>query len=216
MSLTVVVADDHELIRKGLAALLRHESDFDVLDCGTVRRVLKLVGRRLPEVVILDISLSGVDAVETTKRIQSLSPGTRVIVLSSYLDEIFVRSLIEAGIGGYVLKSDPARHLIEAIRAGNGTDVYLSHEVAAIVRRENSSPANTYNFPTFRSTLSPRQREVLRLIAEGYSSKNIAARFGICESTVKSHRKNIMEKLGLHDRVALTRHAIRVGLTRAK
>jgi NarL family two-component system response regulator LiaR len=213
MSLTIVVADDQELIRKGLAALLGYESDFDVLDCGSVRRVLQLVARQLPQVVILDTTLSGVDVIDTTKHIKSLSPGTRVVVLSSYLDEIFVRTLIEAGIGGYVLKSDPACDLIEAIRAGNVRDVYLSHEVAAIVRREDASPIN---FATFRTTLSPRQKEILRLIAEGYSSKSIAAKFGICESTVKSHRKNIMEKLGIHDRVAFTRHAIHIGLTRVK
>jgi DNA-binding NarL/FixJ family response regulator len=216
MSLTIVVADDHELIRKGVSALLRYESDFDVLDCGSVLRVLRLVSRRQPEVVILDVSLSGVDAIETTKRIKGLSPGTRVIVLSSYLDEILVLGLIEAGIGGYVLKSDPARDLIDAIRSPNGTNVYLSQEVAAIVRRAESSPFNGNNLKNFRTVLSPRQREVLRLIAEGYSSKNIAAKFGISESTVKSHRKNIMEKLGIHDRVALTRHAIRIGLTGPK
>lgn len=216
MSLTIVVADDHELIRKGISALLRYESDFNVLDCGSVRRVLELVGGGQPEVVILDVTLSGVDAIETTRRIKGLSPSTRVIVLSSYLDEIFVRGLMEAGIGGYVLKSDRTRDLIEAIRSPDGTDVYLSHEVAEIVRGADAFSVNGNNFTNFRSELSPRQREVLRLIAEGFSSKNIAAKFGISESTVKSHRKNIMEKLDIHDRVALTRHAIRIGLSRPR
>ncbi len=216
MSLTILIADDHELIRKSVAALLSYESDFEVLDCASARRVMKLVDRRRPEVVIVDVTLSGVDAIETTRRIKALSPGTRVIVLSNYLDELLVRGLIEAGIGGYVLKSDPARDLIEAIRSGAGTEVYLSQEAAAIVKKDNPANANGVQCRTSRSLLSPRQREVLRLIAEGYSSKNIAARLGISESTVKSHRKNIMDKLGIHDRVALTRHAIRIGLTQPK
>jgi DNA-binding NarL/FixJ family response regulator len=160
--------------------------------------------------------LDGVDAIETTRRIKALSSTTRVIVLSSYLDELFVRGLIEAGIGGYVLKSDPARELIEAIRSQAGNGVHLSHEVAAILDKGLASGANANNFTTSKSLLSPRQREVLRLIAEGYTSKNIAAKCGISESTVKSHRKNIMDKLGIHDRVALTRHAIRIGLTQPK
>jgi DNA-binding NarL/FixJ family response regulator len=215
MSLTIVIADDHELIRKSVAALLSYESDFKVLDCATARRVLKVVGRRQPEVVIFDLTLSGVDAIETTRRIKALSPHTRVIVLSSYVDGLFVRRLIEVGIGGYVLKSDPAHHLMEAIRSKAGTDVYLSHQVAALIEKGNAG-ANANHVTLARSLLSPRQREVLRLIAEGYSSKNIAAKFGISESTVKSHRKIIMDKLDIHDRVELTRHAIRIGLTLAK
>jgi NarL family two-component system response regulator LiaR len=172
MSLTIVVADDQELIRKGLAALLGYESDFDVLDCGSVRRVLQLVARQLPQVVILDTTLSGVDVIDTTKHIKSLSPGTRVVVLSSYLDEIFVRTLIEAGIGGYVLKSDPACDLIEAIRAGNVRDVYLSHEVAAIVRREDASPIN---FGSFRRR------------TPGQSTAHHACQAGSCFAVGASH-----------------------------
>ncbi|MGH9966910.1 MAG: LuxR C-terminal-related transcriptional regulator [Pyrinomonadaceae bacterium] len=215
-SLTIIVADDHELIRKSVAALLSYESDFRVLESAHARQLCKLVERRRPEVVIVDVTFGGVDAIETTKRIKALSPATRVIVVSAYLDELFVRSLLEAGIGGYVLKSDPARDLIEAIRCGEGSQVHLSPKVAGLLKRDEASSAEAYSVTNAGSVLSPRQREVLCLIAQGYSSKKIAATFGISESTVKSHRKSIMEKLGIHDRVGLTRHAIRIGLTQAE
>jgi DNA-binding NarL/FixJ family response regulator len=214
--LTIVVADDQELIRKSVAALLSYQSDFEVLaDCATVRQMIRQVALRRPAVAIIDVTLGGVDAIQTTKRIQALSPETRVIVLSAYADELLVPGLIEAGIGGYVLRSDSTNDLIQAIRREEGSDVYLSPEVAALVKKEQTSNAEAQAAGNATGLLSPRQRQVLRLIAQGYSSKNIAAKFGISPSTVKSHRKNLMEKLNIHDKVGLTRHAIRIGLTHA-
>jgi DNA-binding NarL/FixJ family response regulator len=213
--LTIVVADDHELIRKSVAALLSYQSDFEVLaDCATVRQMIRQVALRRPAVAIIDVTLGGVDAIQTTKRIQALSPETRVIVLSAYADELLVPGLIAAGIAGYVLRSDPTSELIQAIRC-QGNDVFLSSEVAALVKKEQTSNAEAQAAGNATGLLSPRQRQVLRLIAQGYSSKNIAAKFGISPSTVKSHRKNLMEKLNIHDKVGLTRHAIRIGLTHA-
>lgn len=214
-SSTVVVADDHELIRKSVAALLRYELDFDVLECANVTQLLKLVVRRRPGAVVVDLTLGRADAVKTTKRIKALSPSTRVIVLSAYADELLVPGLIEGGIAGYVLKSDPTRDLVRAVRGGEDSGIHLSPELAVLVKRQQVS-REAYSATSVTSLLSPRQRQVLRLIAEGYSSKEIASTFGISESTVKSHRKNIMEKLNIHEKVGLTRHAIRIGLTHAK
>ncbi len=213
MSLTIAVADDHELIRKSIAALLSHHSEFQVFDCANCRQLLKLVKEGGVDVILLDVSLGGIDSIEITKRVRAISPPTRVIVLSAYLDEHFVHGLLDAGIGGYVLKSDPASQLLEAIRGSKDNDAHLSPEVTAHVNRAQASKDEACGFSGARKLLSPRQREVLRMIAEGYSTKEIAAALRIEESTVKSHRKNLMERLNIHDRVALTRAAIRMGLT---
>jgi DNA-binding NarL/FixJ family response regulator len=212
--LTIVVADDHELVRESVAALLSYESDFQVLECASVRQLLKLVTRLQPAVVLVDVALDGVNAIKMTRRVKALSPATRVIVLSASVDEILVSGLIEAGIGGYVLKSDTTHNLIHAIRSGEGSDVYLSPNVTSLVKRQQKSQTGAHVAASVAVLLSPRQCEVLRLIAEGYSSTRIAAKLGVSESTVKSHRKNLMEKLNIHDKVSLTRYAIRVGLTR--
>ena len=216
MSLTIVVADDHELIRKSVGALLSHESDFEVLaECGNPRQVLRIAKRRQPAVAILDVTLGGEDAIKTTRRIKALSPATRVIVLSAYVDEHSLSDLIEAGIGGFVLRSDPVADLIQAIRC-SGNEVYLSSDVGILVKKAEVSNGRFHGSRSTTNSLSPRQREVLRLIAEGYSSKSIAGKFGVSPSTVKSHRKNLMEKLNIHDKVGLTHYAIRIGLIRPK
>jgi DNA-binding NarL/FixJ family response regulator len=215
VKLTIQIADDHELIRQSVAALLSNQSDFEVLaDCATARQLLKQVEQLRPAVVIIDVNLSGVDAIKTTRRISAISPYTRVIVLSAYADALLVPGLIAAGIAGYVLRSDPTSELIQAIRC-QGNDVFLSSEVAALVKKEQTSNAEAQAAGNATALLSPRQRQVLRLIAQGYSSNSIAAKFGVSASTIKTHRKNIMEKLNIHDKVGLTRHAIRIGLTHA-
>lgn len=215
MRITIVLADDHELVRQSIGALLRNEPDFEVLDeCSSGSQILESVSRSLPAVAIVDVAMSGLDGIETTKRIMALSPDTRVIVLSSYSDAPHVRGLLAAGVSAYILKSGPAQDLIQAVRCSSANKVHLSPEVADLAEQVGDFLEADKASANGVSWLSPRQLEVLRLIAEGYSTKRISSTLGISATTVKSHRKSIMEKLDIHDKVLLTRHAIRIGLTR--
>jgi DNA-binding NarL/FixJ family response regulator len=217
MSLTVIIADDYELMRKGILSVLQEEPDLSVMgECSTGEELLELVSSCFPGVAIVDVAIRKLDIFAITKRIKALSPATRVIVLSGHADRTYLRQLLDAGIAGYVLRTGPASDLVEAVRRGTVARAYVSPAVAGLVGKAQEPGLQTDSSAASRSNwLSPRQSEVLRLIAEGHSSKEIATKLGIGESTVKSHRKSIMERLEIHDKVGLTRYAMRIGLIRA-
>jgi DNA-binding NarL/FixJ family response regulator len=211
MRTTIILADDHELVRKSIAALLRDEPDFEVLaECSNGRELLDLVSRQKPAVVIVDVAMPEMNGVEATRRIKEISPSTRVIVLSNYADGTYVRETLKAGAVGYIVKSGAAQDLIQAVRTGTRARVYLSDAISAIA----TSPVRQQGIDLGIKPLSTREREVLQLIAEGFTSKEVAALLGISATTVKSHRNHIMEKLNIHDKAGLTRYAIRIGLIR--
>lgn len=214
MKTTIILADDHELVRKSIAALLRDESDFEVIaECSNGRELLELVARFRPAVAIVDVAMPELNGVEATRRVRELNPPTRVIVLSNYADATYVRETLKAGAVGYIVKSGAAQDLIEAVRTGTRSHVYLSDAVSAIATGakdgDGIGSGELGNRP-----LSGREREVLQLIAEGRTSKEVASLLGISATTVKSHRNHIMEKLDIHDKAGLTRYAIRIGLVR--
>lgn len=214
MRTTIILADDHELVRKSIAALLRDEPDFDVIaECSNGRELLDLVARYKPAVAIVDVAMPELNGVETTKRIRELSPSTRVIVLSNYADQTYVRETLKAGAVGYIVKSGAAQDLIQALRKGTRMSVYLSDAVSAIATSTRQSEGRG-GIEEGTRPLSSREREVLQLIAEGHTSREVAALLGISATTVKSHRNHIMEKLDIHDKAGLTRYAIRIGLIR--
>jgi DNA-binding NarL/FixJ family response regulator len=218
LKIKIILADDHELVRKSIAALLREESDFDVVgECSNGREMLELVTRHRPSVAIVDVAMPELNGIETTQRIRESSPSTRVIVLSNYTDEAYVRGMIEAGAVGYIVKSGAAHDLIQAVRNGARGKLYLSAGLSALVDNKTGKGVRRsadVGDGTSTRPLSPREREVLQLIAEGRSSKEIAAILHISKTTVKSHRDHIMEKLNIHDTAGMTRHAIRIGLIR--
>jgi DNA-binding NarL/FixJ family response regulator len=204
MNVTIVVANEYELVRKGISLLFREEPDCQVVaECSNCEDLLELVSSYHPSVAIAAESIFRSEGFKTARQIRLLSPETRVIILSDKADEVLMHRLLDEGISGYVLRTGPATELLEAVRQGKSTEAYFSPAVSELMRNLESSR---------QDPLSPRQSEVLKLIAEGYSSKRIAKTLGISESTVKSHRKNIMERLEIHDKVALTRYALRVGL----
>lgn len=214
MRTTIILADDHELVRKSIAALLSDESDFEVIaECSNGREMLELVARARPAVAIIDVAMPELNGVETTRRIMELSPRTRVIVLSNYADETYVRETLKAGAVGYIVKSGAAQDLIQAVRVATRAHVYLSDAVSAIATVTRQADGHTRVDGGTRP-LSTREREVLQLIAEGRTSREVAASLGISATTVKSHRNHIMEKLDIHDKAGLTRYAIRIGLIR--
>jgi two-component system response regulator NreC len=216
MRTTIILADDHELVRKSIAALLRDETDFEVVaECSNGREMLELVARARPGVAIIDVAMPEMNGVEATRRIRELSPNTRVIVLSNYADETYVRETLKAGAVGYIVKSGAAQDLIQAVRQGTRAHVFLSEAVSAIAAsKRGGANGHTGAGGGGMRPLSTREREVLQLIAEGRTSKEVAALLGISATTVKSHRNHIMEKLDIHDKAGLTRYAIRIGLIR--
>lgn len=214
MKIKIIIADDHELVRASVAAFLRDEPDFDVVgECSNGRELLDMIETKRPDVAVVDVAMPEMNGVEAARRIKSASPSTRVIVLSNYTDESYVRGALEGGASGYIIKSGAARDLVQAVRNGARGKVYLSEEVKTVahaISRTGMKGSVVSGRP-----LSPREREVLQLIAEGNSSKVIGERLGVSETTIKTHRKSIMEKIDVHDTAGLTRYAIRIGLVRA-
>jgi DNA-binding NarL/FixJ family response regulator len=217
MKTTIILADDHQLVGASIAALLRHEPDFEVLAaCVNGREATELAQRLRPNVAIIDVAMPEMNGIEAIRCIKGVSPETRVVIISSYTDEAYVRGALTAGAVGYVVKSGEARDLIKAIREGARGKPFLSPEVSAIARRIQASripQAGQHGVEML--PLSPREREVLQHVVEGKTAKEIAATLGIRVSTVKDHRKHIKEKLEIYDTPGLTCYAIRVGIIRA-
>jgi DNA-binding NarL/FixJ family response regulator len=214
MKLSIVIADDHELFRKSLVALLRNEPDFDVVGEGkNGREAVNLVEDLRPAVAILDVAMPELNGIDAMQHIRQINPATRVIALSNYTNPSYVAGTLGAGAVGYIVKSGAAKDLIQAVRNASRGKLYLSSELTTRSTVSKSSKSADTNCPT--CPLSAREREVLQLIAEGHATKDIANLLGISETTVKTHRENIKEKLQIKDTAGLTRYAIRIGIIRA-
>jgi two-component system, NarL family, response regulator NreC len=211
MRTRIVLADDHELVRESIASLLREVPDFEVVgQSANGRQLLELVERLHPDVAVVDVSMPELNGVEAARRLRNVSQRTRVIALSAYTDEAYIRDLIDAGVVAYIIKSGAAKDLIQAIRTASRGRVYFSREIMGVVDQIGSDGRAVGEYST--RPLSQREREILQLVAEGKSSKEIAASLGIGETTVKTHRNNIMSKLNVRDIAGLTRHAIKLKL----
>lgn len=211
--MNILVVDDHQLMRDGLRALLERESDLHVVgEAADGQEALELAPKLRPDLVLMDVSMPGLNGIEATRRMCALMPRARVVGLSMNADRRYVHAMFEAGAWGYLLKSSASDELIRAIRAVARDEKYVSPAIAgivvdALVGGPNAVPSNPL------ASLSTREREVLQLIAEGMTSKEIAARLGLAASTVETHRKQVSAKLGLHSVAELTKLAIRAGLT---
>lgn len=212
MRTTIVLADDHELVRESIASLLREVPDFEVVgQSANGRQLLELVERLQPDVAVVDVSMPELNGVEAARRLREVSQRTRVIALSAYTDEAYIRDMIEAGVVAYIIKSGAAKDLIQAIRNASRGKIYFSQEIMG------ADQIVSYGRMAGESAMRPlsqREREILQLVAEGKSSKEIAASLGIGETTVKTHRNNIMSKLNVRDIAGLTRQAIKLKLVR--
>jgi len=209
----VLLVDDHELMRQGLRSILESEQDVEVVGEAVSGRDAVALARALqPDVVVMDVAMKDLNGIEATRQIRAECPSVQVVALSSYSDRRYVAAILEAGACGYVLKADAYDDLRRAIHAARHGKSYLSPDVAAaVIDASLKSPR-----PAAASALEligPREREVLQLLAEGLSSPEIARRLHVATSTVDTHRRNIMNKLGLHSVAELTKFAIREGLT---
>jgi DNA-binding NarL/FixJ family response regulator len=207
----IVIADDHKIVRQGLRALLDAAGGVEVVaEAADGHAALEAVARFQPDVVLLDLSMPGLGGLEALQRIKKEWKRTRVLVLSMHTTSEYVRAALRAGADGYVVKGAGVRELNDAIRVVVEGRQFLSAQVErAALLDLLDGPAVTAD-PLAR--LTPREREVLQLIAEGHSNRSVAVKLGLSVKTVDGHRTRVMSKLDLHDVTALTRFAIRHGL----
>jgi len=211
----VLIADDHTIVRQGLRAILQLEPDLEVVGEATDGRDAVRKARTLAaDIVLLDISMPRMNGLEATTRLVKESPRTRVIALTMHTSEEYVYSLLKAGARGYLLKESAAADLVEAIRAVQAGGTYLHPSISQNVVNEylKRSDSGTGHRGSADS-LTSREREVLQLIAEGHTNKEIAGQLGLSVKTIEAHRTRVMEKLGIHNVAGLTRYAIRKGIT---
>jgi DNA-binding NarL/FixJ family response regulator len=213
MSVRLLLVDDHKMMREGLAALLHDVPDIQIVgEANDGREALDLIRTLHPDVVVMDVGMPELNGVEATRRIRAEFDGVRVIALSTHTDKRYVHHMLEAGANGYVLKISAHEELIRAVRAASQGRTYLSPEIAGLVV-ERSTSTNAGRDMSVYSTLSSREREVLQLVAEGKTSAETAKEMHISVKTVETHRRNIVQKVGIHGTAELTKYAIREGLT---
>jgi DNA-binding NarL/FixJ family response regulator len=210
--ITIVLADDHHVVRQGLRALLEAEPGFSVVaEAADGLAAADLVERLKPNVLVLDLMMPRLSGLEVARQVRRRSPQTRVVVLSMYANEAYVLEALRNGVAGYVLKESTAADLVHAVREAVAGRRYLSHPLSerAIELYVQKAQATT---PDIYETLTSREREVMHLVAEGYSNADIAARLSITRRTAETHRARVMRKLGLRNQVELIRYALRRGI----
>lgn len=213
MAIRVVIADDHAIIREGLKALLGREKDIEVVaEASDGREAVKLAGKLSPHVVVMDVSMPGLNGMEAAAQISSACPASKVIALSMHSDRLFVSGMMKSGARGYLLKDCAFEELARAIREVASGGTYLSPKIAGVVIDDYVKQSVSPGKPA-SPALSPREREVLQLMAEGLAVKEIAAKLGLSPKTVETHKRQIMCKLDIHNVAELTKYALREGLT---
>ena len=212
MTIKVLLADDHQIIRDGLRSLLTNEPDIEVVgEANDGRATVEMTQRLKPDIVVMDITMPGLNGIEATRQVRAISSDIKVLALSMHADKRFVAGVLHAGASGYVLKNCAFKELIQAIHTVAVNQTYLSPTIADIVVesyvRHSPLPASSL------SVLTPREREVLQLIAEGLTLKKIAATLCVSPKTIETHREQIMRKLNASGVAELTKYAVREGLT---
>ena len=213
MSIRIVLVDDHRLFRAGVLAMLEDQPDMDVVgEADDGLGAVKLVVAEKPDLVLMDVSMKGMNGTEATRQILTKRPDTKVLCLSMHADKQFVVGVLQAGASGYLLKDCSLEELGRAVRAVMDGQTYLSPSVTGVVVADYTTRL-TEQVDSPRALLTRREREVLQLLAEGHGSAQIAERLHVSSKTVGSHRENIMKKLDIHNLAGLTKYAIREGFT---
>jgi DNA-binding NarL/FixJ family response regulator len=213
MIIRIILADDHKIIREGLRSLLERQQDMKVIaEAQDGVTAVSLVQKLLPHVVIMDIGMPEMNGIDATTKITGEQKAVKVIALSMHSDRRFVMQMLKAGAAGYLLKDSAFEELVTAIHTVMQGQHYLSQKITDVVVQEylQNLPRNE---ATVFTVLTSREREVLQLIAEGKSTKQIAAALNVSVKTIETHRQQIMEKLNMHSIAELTKYAVREGLT---
>ncbi|HLP78435.1 MAG TPA: response regulator transcription factor [Candidatus Paceibacterota bacterium] len=211
--ISVLLVDDHTVVRQGLNALLRPEEDIEVIGEAENGRIAVQMARKTPpDVVVMDVAMPLLNGLEATRQILKTVPNTKVLVLTSYSDDDCVQQMTEAGVSGYLLKQTAANDLLKAIREVQKGNAFFSPTIAKRLR-DQCREAFANGQPVKKNIeLTSRESEVLQLIAEGFSNKQIAGELCISIKTVEKHRQQVMNKLNIHDVAGLTRYALSKGL----
>ena len=208
----VVIVDDHAILREGVRALLALHPDLEVVgEAADGKDAIARVEALDPDVVLMDIAMPGLGGIEASLELKKLGKRARILILSQYEDREYVRRLLKAGVSGYVLKKSAGAELANAIRAVHRGGLVLDPEVARAAMEEAGPAVPGASADPYES-LTDREKQVLKLVAEGRSNKEVAEVLGISVKTAMSHREHVMEKLGLHNRTELVKFAIRIGV----
>ena len=216
-SITVLLAEDHTIVREGFRKMLELEDDLQVVgEAQDGRQAVALVKKLRPAVVLMDIAMPLLNGLEATRQVLKAFPATKVLILSAHSDDAYVKNAAESGAAGFLLKQTSAQDVCRAIREVQKGNTFFSPSISRRLDRLNpQSPARARGFRGFNKKavqLTSREMEVLQLIAEGKSNKEIATELGIGAKTVEKHRDHLMHKLDIHDAAGLTRHAISAGI----
>jgi len=210
--LRILIADDHEVARRGVRALLENHPGWEV--CGEAadgREAVSAASRLKPDLVLLDIGMPSLNGLDATRQILDAAPATRVLILTMHDSEQVVREVLAAGALGFLLKSDAGQDLVAAVEALQYGRTFFTTRVAQLVLEGYLHPG-AENAHSFRSVLTPREREVIQLLAEGRTTKEVATTLNLSVKTAETHRTNLMRKLDLHSVVDLTLYAVRNGI----
>jgi two-component system response regulator NreC len=207
MPIRIVLVDDHVLVRQGLKSLLEREGFQVVAEASDGQEALGHVASFHPDIVIMDISMPTLNGLNATRKMSRSSPRTKTILLTQHDESQYIREALEAGVKGYVLKSQVASDLLMAIRQVSRDQVYLSPGVSSAVMEAYQSKSEKS-----RNPLTLRERQVLQLIAEGKSTKDVASLLGVSVKTAESHRTRLMQKLDIHEIASLVLYAVRHGI----
>jgi DNA-binding NarL/FixJ family response regulator len=213
MSTGVLLVDDHAIIREGLRSLLEKQPEIEVVaDTDDGRKAVELVRELSPDIVVMDVTMPGLNGIEATRLITSEYPAVKVIALSIHSQRRFVADMLSAGAAAYILKECLFDELVQAIQAVTAGGRYLSPRIADVVVEDYVKRLST-GADSPLATLTSREREVLQLVAEGRSTKEIALELHVSTKTIEANRRQIMEKLNMHSVAELTKYAVREGLT---
>ncbi len=213
---TVFLADDHAIFREGLRLLLQADEEIEVVgEAANGHQAVEEVARLQPDVVLMDLAMPLLNGIEATRRITLETPSVRVLVLSSYSDDQHVQQALDAGATGYVMKETASRELVRAIRNTRNGHAFFSPLIAESLLEQQKNRENHPRAGAARE-LTDRQKDVVQLIAEGYSNKQMATMLGISTKTVEKHRQALMKTLNIHEVATLTRYAVSQGLVEAE
>ncbi len=213
MTIKIILADGHKVLREGLKSLLNQQEDFEVIgEAGDGQGVVRLTRKLEPDIVVLDIGMPNMNGIQATQHIVAEVPDTKVLALSMHSDHQIVVKMLQAGASGYMLKDCAFEELVSAVRDIAAGKFYLSKDVTGVVISDYINRMQAID-AAGEPILTSRERETLQLIADGNSTADTAALLNVSTKTVETHRKHIMDKLNIHSIAELTKYAVRVGLT---